>query len=177
MKYKILKLMTDSYVGNLILDAVDYVDNFIIKTGIRGKSNEEVVMVRGKTRSLVDFMEDKNIKMNKMIEAKVKPKIELNKSEIVVNTKNVNELDNLMQIYEVVGGIMWLHGGSPLDKGTFAWSWEPHKENTCISLREGVVLTYGHKKTKDNALSLQEFYKEQGITSEKLNEINNYFNN
>ena len=110
-----------------------------------------------------------------MIEEKVKPKIELSKlEEFVVNTKTVNELNNLIKIYELAN-FEWRTGLSPIKDGLIDEIWAINEEGTCICVTNGKI-SYGNTDNYREISSFQQFCEMNNLTSEKLNEINNYFN-
>jgi len=113
--------------------------------------------------------------MNKMIEEKVKPKVELIKTNVVVNTSNAKELTDLMKICELNKKINWSSKESPIKGAYVEQMLAEYGRNTCINLNDGKYLSWDPKRIYKNTFLLEEFCEMNNITPEKLNEINNYF--
>ena len=112
-----------------------------------------------------------------MLENKVKPIVELKNLDVVVNTKNVDELNDLMKICELYGKINWPLSKSPIEDVASKQRIAKYGENTCICFNQGTRLTWGPKHIYLKTLSFQEFCELNNITEEKLNEIKIYFEN
>lgn len=102
---------------------------------------------------------------------KFKPIVNLKESESsVVNIETKKDFYTLMKIYELGG---WKWGGKDLPTSEFYWA--QHEEKTIVNIRKS--LGYGtidfFKSYK--VLSLEDFYKFQNITTEKIRRIENYF--
>jgi hypothetical protein len=102
-----------------------------------------------------------------------KPQIELIVLEkTVVHTPTQEEYDVLMQVYEG-GGWEWNGGDMPTDGNP--WDWYTVgtyvEVDKCISYDSKSI----YKEERYNIISPQKFYETQGITSDTLTEINNWF--
>jgi hypothetical protein len=117
-----------------------------------------------------------------MMEKKVKPKIELKRLEnLVINTKTQNEFCNLMKICEIAG-FQW--GFGLPTKANVDIYWGKYKDNTCIKMLTDYPLLYYASKSfyeskhpHEKVISMEQFYKINNISSEKLNEVNQYITN
>ena len=110
-----------------------------------------------------------------MLEQKVKPVVELKKLDIVVNTTNAKEINNLMNVLELYGKINWPLSKSPREDAVSESRIAKYGENTCINLNKGQHLTWGSKDIYIETVSFQQFCELNNITQDKLNEITSYF--
>jgi hypothetical protein len=116
-----------------------------------------------------------------MIEEKVKPKIELKELEkYAINTKILEEFKSMTRIYSFAGFNWFLEfpiiGSKQSDN-----MWEKFGQYTCMSISEGSISwkaesTHKRYYPSKQYVSFQKFCDLNNITSEKLNEIDNYFN-
>ena len=113
--------------------------------------------------------------------AEGRPVIELTSIEGTgVNARTQEDYWTLMRVYEC-GDWMWVGGKLPIYRN----NWEKNKEEFCVdagkaTTKEGefcysskdFYLGYGC-----DIISIQEFYDKQKVTSEIIDEINEYFDN
>ena len=105
---------------------------------------------------------------NKTLELKLTPL-----ERTAVHTPTQEGYKTLMQIYEL-GGWKWNNGSLPTK---FNYWFEKHREKTCVKVGSsfGFADKEFYKGQKWKIISTNKFYKKQGITSEKLEKINKYF--
>ncbi len=94
-----------------------------------------------------------------MAEQRLKPNL-LIRTDVVVNTKNVEELEKLMIICESSSvDIKWLGGASPTQGAYASERISQYGEDTCINLNDGKYFSWGSKNVYKNVLSFQQFCK------------------
>lgn len=111
-------------------------------------------------------------------EPKRGPKITLNELEkTVVHVPTWEEFTTLMRVYTYG---WWRHrdGDLPIDLLIMDPPlWDEYKEETCIPVKDG----FGHSDRKYylgegyDLITMKEFYDEERITQEKIDEINQVF--
>ena len=104
-----------------------------------------------------------------------KPKLNLTPLELTaVHTPSQNEYDDLIQVYECGG---WKSNSGNLPTSINYWMHE--KEETCVRAKEIFAFWDIESYQKDgwDVISPQEFYNEQGINQEQIQEINKWFEN
>lgn len=113
----------------------------------------------------------------------IKPEIKLKSLEkTVVHTKYKDDYTTLMQVYELAGWMMVCHQA---ENPTTLNLWESYEEDTAITAG---LISQGNDQKRfvfDNVcdylkedrkiITPENFYALQGITKEKLDEINKYF--
>ena len=101
-----------------------------------------------------------------MIETKIKPKIELEDLYVAIGVPTQDVAEQLKKVYECAGReLVSKVSDWSISKGeTTLYAW-----NSYLLSNRATTASLGRE------ISADEFYKRQGITPEKLNEINNYF--
>ena len=91
----------------------------------------------------------------------------------VVNTKTKSEYLKLMRVYET-GEWNFKLGGEIPTKTNY---WEKFKAQTCISVENkfGFATREYYESSGEKIISLNEFYKKQRITPQKVKVIDRYF--
>jgi len=95
---------------------------------------------------------------------------------VVVHTYTQEEYDTLMQIYETAGW-KWC-SGSQLLTTEYDNAWLSNHQDTCVEAKDGFFsgsFSLFDINLNRKIISIQDFYTEQGITSDIIKKINTWY--